>query len=86
MIGKTQSQSKTVWVAGLTAVLGLLEFANTLPVITQNPQAVGVVTMAIAAAMYVLRRLTTEPLVKRSKRSPIRVAPRDPERNDPRKP
>ena len=81
MQGKTQSQSKTVWVAGLTAVLGLLEFANTLPVITANPQAVGVVTMAIAAAMYVLRRLTKEPLVAKRKR-----APRAPDRNDPRKP
>ena len=86
MKGKSRAKSKTIWVSGLGALLGVLQFLDMLPAIAEYPRAAGIVTMALSATMYVLRELTSEPLAKRIKRSAIRIAPRDPERNDPRKP
>jgi len=59
---KNPLTSKTLWMAIITSVIGLLTYLGTDTFVLQNPKIAGAFVAAIGVLQFVLRMLTTTPI------------------------
>jgi len=59
---KNPLTSKTLWMAIITSVIGLLTYLGTDTFVLQNPKIAGAFVAIIGILQFVLRMLTTVPL------------------------
>lgn len=60
--GKGILQSKTQWVAILTFLVGLLTYLKGDEFVSQNPEIVSYIGMALGVVIFILRLLTNQPI------------------------